>query len=246
MKTISGLVFFIIFGLALMPRYVSAGEWGAGAAFAHYRPPLNGVGSEFKSVPYVTYHGERLNMDLGTVSYTLFKSKEIQISMEGEPRFEGYDPKDSPALTGMEKRNPSFDAGIGMASAAMGGEMKIMILGDITRTHEGYEARVQYQIPYMVNRLLIAPAVGVSWLDSALVDYYYGVRLNEVTSTRSHYVGRSTTSTFVDLTMGYVLSNRLELLVGLKYVRLGKHIEDSPIVNKKYDASAFSALQYKF
>ena len=121
-----------------------------------------------------------------------------------------------------------------------------MILGDITGTHEGYEARAQYEVPYMVNRLLIAPAVGVSWLDDALVDYYYGVRVDEATSTRSQYTGGSTANVFVDFTMGYILSDRMELLAGIKYVRLGENIEASPIVDKNYETSAFSAVQYKF
>jgi len=236
----------MIFGLALMPRIGAAGEWGIGSAIAHFQPSQTGVRSESIAAPYVTYHGERLNIDLAAVSYTLYKSQEILISMEGELRFDGYDPKDSPALQGMEKRDPSFDAGIGVARAGAWGVMKIMILGDITGTHEGYEARAEYEAPYMINRLLIAPAVGVSWLDDALVDYYYGVRLDEATSTRNLYTGDATTNTYVHLSVGYILSDSMELLAGFKYVRLGENIEASPIVDKKYETSAFSAVQYKF
>lgn len=246
MKTIFRVAFLMIFGLAWMPRPGAAGEWGIGSAIAHFQPSQKGVQSESIGMPYVTYHGERLNIDLAAVSYTLFKSAEIQISMEGELRFDGYDPKDSPALAGMEKRKSSFDAGIGVARAGPWGVMKLIILGDITGTHEGYEARAQYEVPYMVNRLLIAPAVGVSWLDDALVDYYYGVRLDEATSTRSQYSGGSTKNAYVHLSLGYIISDSMELLAGLKLVRLGENIEASPIVDKKYETSAFSAVQYKF
>jgi outer membrane protein len=245
-KTLFRVAFLMIFGLAVMPRPGAAGEWGIGSAIAHFQPSQTGVRSESIAAPYVTYHSERLNIDLATVSYTLLKSAEFLISMEGELRFDGYDPKDSPALTGMEKRKSSFDAGVGVARAGEWGVMKIMVLGDITGTHKGYEARAQYEVPYMVNRLLIAPAVGVSWLDDALVDYYYGVRLDEATSTRSQYTGASTTNAYVHLSLGYILSDRMELLAGLKYVRLGENIEASPIVDKAYETSAFSAVQYKF
>jgi len=236
----------MIFGLALMPRIGAAGQWGIGSAIAHFQPSQTGLRSESIAAPYVTYHSERLHVDLGTVSYVLYKSREIQFSMEGELRFDGYDPKDSSALAGMEKRKSSFDAGIGVARAGAWGVMKIMILSDITGAHEGYEARVQYEVPYMINRFLIAPAVGVSWLDDALVDYYYGVRLDEATSTRSQYTGGSTTNTYVHLSLGYLISDSMELLAGLKFVRLGENIEASPIVDKKYETSAFSAVQYKF
>ena len=246
MKTKLGAAFFVIFGLALMPDLVLAGEWGVGSAVAHLEPTQTGVESKFIGVPYISYRSERLNIDLGTVSYALFRSRRILISMEGEPRFEGYDPKGSSILAGMEKRKSSFDAGIGMTLGGKRGGMKLLILTDITGAHEGYEARAQYQRPYVINRLFIAPAVGISWLDDSLVDYYYGVRSNEATSNRAHYAGSSTTNAFVNLAMGYVLSPRLELLGGLKFVRLGKNIENSPIVDKKYVTNIFTALQYKY
>lgn len=233
-------------GITLISPLASAGEWGLGVALAYYQPPLNGIEREFIGLPYITYQNEHLNIDLTTVSYTLLKSGKTQTSIAGEVRFEGYDPKDSPALTGMKKRNPSFDAGISVARPSMGGELQMMILGDITGTHEGYEARAQYQRPYILNRLLIAPAVGISWLDDALADYYYGVRSNEATSTRTRYAGNSTINTFIELAVGYAFDGRLELLGGVKAVRLGRNIEASPIVDKKYDTSAFSALLYKF
>lgn len=246
MDTVIKTLFPLIFGLVLLPPSVSAGEWGVGAAIAHFQPPQNGVQSEFISTPYVTYHGERLNIDMSAVSYTLLKSSAMHISMEGDLRFEGYDPKDSLALTGMEKRSPAFDAGIGLARSGQWGEMKFVFLHDITGTHNGAEAIAQYQIPYVLKRFLIAPAIGISRQNSTLVDYYYGVRANETTNNRPRYSGSATTNIFVNIAVGQRISNHLEFSGGLKFVRLGKRIEDSPIVIDRYVPSLFSALQYKF
>lgn len=237
---------FMVVGLAITPFLASAGEWGIGAATGYFQPPQSGIEGQHLALPYFTYQGERLNIDLGAISYTLSQSEAIKISLEGELRFEGYEPDDSPALSGMEKRSPSFDAGIGVASPVLDGEMKVMILGDLIGTHEGYEARAQYQIQYMFNRWVFAPAVGVSWLDKSLVDYYYGVQQSETTPNRTYYSGNASTNPFVELGFGYSFSDHLELTGGVKYVRLGKRITASPIVDQEYDASAFSALQYKF
>ena len=236
----------MVVGLAMMPNMLSAGEWGIGVAAGYFQPPQSEVKGQHLALPYFTYQDEHLSIDLGAITYTLSQSEEIKISLDGELRFEGYEPDDSPALSGMEKRSPSFDAGIGVASPVLDGEMKVMILGDLTGTHEGYEARAQYQIPYMFNRWVLVPAVGVSWLDKSLVDYYYGVRQDETTPNRSYYSGNPSTNPFVELGFGYSFSNHLELTGGVKYVRLGKNITASPIVDQAYDASGFSALQYKF
>ncbi len=236
----------ILFGFAVVSGLVSAGEWGLGAAIVHYQSPLNGVDSEIASLPYITYQGENLNINLSTISYNLFHAEDVQIALEGELRFEGFNPSDSIALAGMEKRKHAFDAGGSFARVGSWGEMKFTLLGDITGTYHGYEARAQIQKPYMLNRWIFAPAVRIAWLDSAVVDYYYGVRLDEASDTRKHYVGHSTTSVFADFMVGYGFSDRLELLGGVKLIRLGDSIQDSPIVDKSYDASVFSALTYKF
>lgn len=245
-KTLLPLYLLLFIGLAVRPTLSTAGEWGLGAAIAYYQPPHNGVESESISLPFVSYQSERLNINLRAFSYRLFKFDEMQISLEGEIRLEGYDPDGNIALTGMEKRNPSLDAGVSVARNDAWGEMIFMILADMTETHEGYEARLLYQIPYRLKRLIFISAVGVGWLDNALVDYYYGVRLDEVSSTRSYYAGLSTTNTFVELSIGYDISDSLEFSAGLKVMHLGKSIEASPIVDKKYDTSAISSLQYRF
>ncbi|MDH5179639.1 MAG: MipA/OmpV family protein [Gammaproteobacteria bacterium] len=246
MKTTLKIVIYLLAGLSMLPQSGVAGEWGIGMAAAYIQPPHTGVDSDVRALPYVTYHGEHFNLDLGTVTYTLHQTGTMKIALEGELRFDGYEPQDSPALAGMAERRPSFDAGLSLARTDSTGEMKIMILGDITGTHEGVEARAQYQIPYMINRMFIAPAVGVSWLSSDLVDYYYGVRANEVTGNRAYYTGEAVTNIFVDLAVGYQISERVELLGGLKVTRMGKNITASPIVDKKHDTCAFTTLQYKF
>lgn len=237
---------FVVIGLAMTPLFVSAGEWGIGTAAGYLQSPHSGVEGRYLAVPYFTYQGERLNIDLSAISYTLSQSKAIRITLEGELRFEGYEANDSPALSGMEKRSPSFDAGVGAASPVLDGEIKVMILGDVTGTHEGYEARAQYQIPYVLDRWVLAPAIGVSWLDKSLVDYYYGVQQGEATPNRPYYLGKSSTNQFVEIGFGYAFSDHLELTGGVKYVRLDKSITASPIVGQEFDASAFSTLLYKF
>jgi outer membrane protein len=236
----------LLLTLACTSAPAAAGEWGLGAAVAHFQPPQRGIEGEFLGVPYVSYRGERLTVDVATASFSLVESGSLRFSLEGELRFAGYEAADSPALIGMADRDPALDAGFGVSHRSRWGEVKAVILGDISGTHQGYEVRAQYRRPYLIERLLIAPGFGVSRLNNRLVDYYYGVRADEVGMDRPQYDGIATTNLFVELALAYTLSDRLELLGGMKYVWLGDAIEASPIVDRAYDSNAFAALQYKF
>lgn len=245
MKHISHMILIAVLGMVLIPT-AGAGEWGLGAATAYLYTPYKNRDGKLLAVPYFSYQGERLNVDLAAISYSLLKTEQLQVALEGELRFEGYEADDSPELVGMASRNPSFDVGASVASVVMGGEFKVILLRDIIATHQGHELRVQYQKPYMFDRLFITPALGAAWLDEALVDYYYGVRTSEVTPTRPAYKAESTTNLFIELSVGYAINEQLELLGGVKAVWLGKSIVNSPIVGSQYDTAAFSAVKYKF
>lgn len=236
----------LLLSTVCLPLHAHAGEWGLGAAFAHMQAPQLSVSGETLGVPYVSYHGEHLNIDLLNASYWLFEADNFTVSLAGEFRFDGYQAKDSPSLTGMADRNPSFDTGLSMSHRDSVGELKLTWLADITGTHEGYETRLEYQVPHIINRLLIAPTLGISRLNSSLVDYYYGVRADETTITRAQYSGNATTNIYIELALGYVLSERMEFVSGFKYTWLGNNITASPIVEKNHETAAFTALQYKF
>ena len=47
--------------------------------------------------------------------------------------------------------------------------------------------------------VFIEPSVGLSYLDTNHVDYYYGVRVNESTQSRKHYQGKSALNKTVGL-----------------------------------------------
>lgn len=243
MKKLNVLVTFATLAVSLPS---AAGEWGIGPAVASLSAPQRGVENEVIALPYISYQGERLKVDLASISYAFYQTESIEIAVNGQFRFDGYEPKDSPALTGMEKRESAFDTGLSITGNTGWGSLNLELMGNISSAHEGFEATASYQLPYVSGRWMVAPSVGLSWMDDSLVDYYYGVQAHEATTDRPAYFGNSTVNLFAEVTGGYQFNERIHLLAGVKYTQFGNEITDSPIVDHDFQTTAFTALLFKF
>lgn len=233
-------------GLTMAAHPATAGEWGVGLAAATQQPPQVGVRRENLAAPYIRYRGERLKVDLASISYSLLDADSFEVAVLGQFRFEGYERGDSAELAGMGSRDPSVDAGLAFSRSADWGTLRLELLHDITGTHDGFEARASYERPYVFGRWLLAPAVGMSWQDDSLVNYYYGVRASEARAGRPSYASGDSTNVFAGLLVGYSLSDNFELSAGIRHVRFGNSITDSPIVAKDHQTTVIAALLYKF
>ena len=101
----------VVTGLFIQQADVEAGEWGLGVAGVRYQPPLIGANSESAMLPYIYYEGDRLSVDFQQISYRLIAAENFEFSVLGQLRLQGYNPGNNMALSGMEKREPSIDAG---------------------------------------------------------------------------------------------------------------------------------------
>lgn len=107
MKRTLCLLLATLVGIKMVPLDASAGEWGVGVGIALHQPPHQGAEAESGVLPFPFYEGERLNIGFGSVSYGLMESRKFHLAAEGQIRFEGYDPKETSALAGMEQRDPA-------------------------------------------------------------------------------------------------------------------------------------------
>lgn len=246
MKTIGRPLLVVFVAAVLSPAVANSGEWGIGVGIAHNRPAQKGAEPELTGGPFPFFEGERLSLGFGSVSYVIADTGGILLSLEGQARFDGYDPAKSDALTGMRKRNPAMDAGFSLSSGGAWGHAELKILGDITGTHKGYEVSATYQLPYRSDRWTLVRSIGLSWRSENLVDYYYGVRANEAQAGRPSYTGRAGLNATVGLAVDYMLTDRWHAVGGADLTYLGDNIKDSPIIDKNHEASVFTALVYRF
>ena len=246
MKQIHGLLALALIGLTLIPVDCRAGEWGLGVGVAARKPPQQGAENEVVGMPFPQYEGERLSLTFGSVGYSLTNSDRFRIALEGQLRFDGYDPDASTALAGMEERDVTLDAGFSITTGGSWGIASLKILGDALGVHEGYEISASYAYPMQLKRWTIVPSIGLKLPSSELVDYYYGVEIEEVTDGRPVYSGRSVVNTSVGVNVVYKIADHWQVIGGAEYVRLGDGITDSPIIERDYDTGVYSALVYLF
>lgn len=241
MVTTAGLV-----GLFFAPAYSTAGEWGLGIGVAAQQPPQEGADRQVVALPFPTYEGERLTANFGSVTYALAKTERFSFAVEGQLRFDGYDPEESAALDGLEERDPTLDAGFSIAMSEEWGIASLKVMTDVLGVHKGYEISASYQYPLQSGRWTIVPGITASWPSDELVDYYYGVRAAEATPDRPAYSGGSVMNTSASINATYSLSPRWDVVGGAEYTRLGDRITDSPIIAKDYEATMYSAIVYRF
>ncbi len=246
MITMHRPLLLVIAATILAPAVAQAGEWGIGVGVVRHGPAQQGADAELTGGPFPFYEGERLSFRFGSISYAIADVSGIRLALEGQPRFEGFDPTKSDALLGMHKRNPAFDIGFSLSSGGLWGQAQLRATADITGTHDGYEVSANYQYPIQSGRLTLVPSSSLDWRSKKLVDYYYGVRADESRAGRPAYIGRSGLSATVGLGVDYRLGEHWNVAAAADFTYLDDGIKDSPIIEKNHETSLFTALVYRF
>jgi outer membrane protein len=238
----------LAFALSLILSFHSAtaGDLQLGLAAVSSHSAIQGKPEETSVLPAIMYQGERLSFIYDTLAYRVLVSESLSISMTGRLRQKTYEPKDSAALNGMDKRDDAVDMGLRMQSDQSWGSLELEISGDISSTHDGYEVKASYGYPWIIGRWLVKPSVGVSYLSAQLVDYYYGVKDSEQKTDRAAYSGESVVNSFVTLSILYALTERWTMIAGIDYVSLGDAISRSPVVDENREATVFTAISYSY
>lgn len=189
-------------------------------------------------LPLVGYRGEKLSVYGPFVSYQLLQQGNVSVSAKLAPRFAGFDESDSSVFAGMAKRKSSLDGGIGVQLRQQNWLVEAETLVDLLGNSKGQESKLAVGYSWRFGPVQLEPKVGISYSDSKLVDYYYGVRLNEATATRMAYRASSA----FNYNAGFSLSNPLFggiTRLGIEHHWYDSSISDSPLTDRDTGLSAF-------
>ncbi|MDJ0778192.1 MAG: MipA/OmpV family protein [Gammaproteobacteria bacterium] len=153
------------------------------------------------ALPILGYRGKRLSVFGPFVSWKAAKLGEFELDLRLSPRFDGFDESDSDIFEGMEEREISLDAGIGLGYQRNDWKIELSSLHDVLDRSDGRELSLGLARVYRAGPLLVEPGIGLSYLDSRHVDYYYGVTDTEATSFRPAYDGDSALNTTLGITL---------------------------------------------
>ncbi len=124
-------------------------------------------------------------------------------------------------------------------------ELQFHYLHDITRVHEGEEARVVIAKPWVSNRHRLLASVGFNWQSQEVLEYYYGAPKEEV-GFRHRYTATDGVSQIIRVDWNYQLTDSWDLRVLASVRHLPDAISASPLVNDNHVITAFVGGVYHF
>lgn len=200
------------------------------------------------------YRGEKFNMDKGVISYDFTDSNKYGLEVIATSRNGGFKAKDSNTFKGMKERDGSLDIG-GRAIIDTGflGSVVIDVTKDFNKS-KGFEAGVKLggispHAPHWTGErtIKVAPTAGLRFKSKKMVDYYYGVKGSEATSSRKAYKGKSAITPFLGIEAQANMTKHFTLHGGLGVMKQGSAIRNSPLTSdKKYQGVASIGVTYWF
>jgi len=188
-----------------------------------------------------------------TVGYTFFESKALSLSPVINFAFDsGYDPGDADAnsqlYTGLESLNSTVEAGLSLEVEAGPLEVELRYLTDVGSEHRGdiFSISLGNDIELMDDRLVLEPAIGVSWVSKEYNQYYYGVTAQQANAFREAYTADSGLNYEFSLSSRYKVGERFYVLGQLAYDKYDSALKDSPLVDKTSETSIGLGIGYEF
>ena len=211
------------------------------------RSPYRGIGSRQDLIPLYVYEGRRAYL----------RSYRVGLKLDAQPwrldffltrRFEGtsYD-LTADELPGLARREQGADVGVGLVWRGARRSAYFEAMRDATAVSHGGELRLGYRDEFGSGRLRLRPHLMLSWRNSALNDYYYGVSPAEAAPGRPAYAPGAGGEAQLDLYAIYRLTRAWYAVGGLTLTRRPSSVRSSPIVEgDRVQAGAFAGVMYDF
>jgi outer membrane protein len=197
------------------------------------RSPYLDAGTRRDFIPMYMYEGSLVFLRSNSVGLKFGPRRERRVELFLRHRFEGSPTDEIPAaLSGMARREPGIDAGIGVSWGGAWGIAYAEVLQDVSTASEGSELRLGYNHPWRRGRLLLRPYATLAVRSSELNNYYYGVRPEEALPGRPAYEAQSGTAIEAGVIATYRLEGRWRLLAGAALTRYPGTVSDSPVVQR--------------
>lgn len=194
---------------------------------------------------------------LGSTSFDDSGSNPVEISSFTDNR-EQLDNDVSPAepslaeppprvdVDDLHKRNLALLAGLEYGLYAGPVYFGLQWLQDLSHVHEGQEVRAAASYEWHYGNNLLRTSAGLLWKSHEAMDYYYGIRADEVEDTRLVYEASAGASYFARISWQKKLSKHWSLNSAVYYRKMSDAAAASPIVDKDYISSVFFGGAYHF
>jgi outer membrane protein len=225
-------------------------EWkgyaGAGAiAFPKY---TGGRGAETIPAPLLLFeYKETFYIDLVRAGVRLWSSadRSLALGLAAEPRF-GFRAGDGVRLGGMAARRDSIELGPSLEWETPVLSFNLAWFGDASGNSRGSSLRASAYRQFIDSgRWDVGGYAGVDRASAKVVNYYFGVRGDEVAATRPFYQPGAATHWTLGISAAYKFNERHALLLGVQGTRLGGAAAASPIAETRSATIGYLGLGWR-
>lgn len=243
----------LLMGLPLSAQAQSAAEqkptWTLGIAAAWSPSPYRDYDNKAWPLPLVSYEGKSFYVRGATIGYKLLGPGADELSLIVSPlanRFR-HDDSNDPRLRRLSDRDISGMAGISWRHHADWGQVQASAQKEFTGHGGGTLLDLSYGYPITQGSLTLTPTLGVSYSNSALNNYYYGVSTRDaLRSGLDAYRAGGGSSPYLGINAIYRLSHAWLASAGIRYALLPNAVKNSPMVDASQTSSYFLSLSYVF
>ena len=226
---------------------VATSQLGLGIAVADTEVQYRGKDNSTSLIPLILYDNQYLHVFGNTVDLKLPSLSHLHFAVRAKYALgDGYKASQSDYLYGMAERK----GGLWLGGAASWDSQLVTLSASWTKAtndSKGQQFEVNAEHGFRSGRFQLTPHVGVVRSDKKYVDYYYGVRPDEVRADRPAYAGTdAATEVSAGVRVNYALSRQQMLLLDVSDTHRGSAITDSPLVDKASTPSVKAGYLYLF
>lgn len=222
------------------------GQWALGLSAVVLDKPYRDFDREVLPFPLISYESKWISATVPTFDFKAYSTEPLSLRLRARWSGDGYEAKDSPFLSGMDKRKSSLWGGGALTWKTDFANLSGEVLADAMGNSKGTRAKLQIDRRFAAGKFGFTPRLAAEWVDDKYVNYYYGVQQSEARAGRASYEGKSTTNVQFGLRMDYSPSRHHSMFVDVGATRFGSSIKDSPLVDKTTGTSITLGYAYRF
>ncbi|MEJ2622259.1 MAG: MipA/OmpV family protein [Candidatus Thiodiazotropha sp.] len=207
-----------------------------------------GVGEEYYLLPLVIAEYKRFYLQGIDAGYRFYQREDgQQLAVEIGRTFDGYESNDARFLSGMATRKAAWETRLVYEAIVGGGQLKGKLMQDISHSHEGFSAHLEYERPLWNDEThLVTWLAGGEYWDSKKTDYYFGVDASEARSNRVAYSASDSHNLFVGGNAIKQLTPKFSVMLNAEYRIASDAVKNSPLVSRNDQWSAYGGIFYEF
>lgn len=143
-------------------------------------------------------------------------------------------------------RDFAVELGVELLASGDWGSLTIDVFGDVSDTHNGFEAAAWYSRLWSRGQWVVEAGLGATYADAGFNDYYWGVRASEASGPLPAYQAGEGIDVTGRVGVRYFVNRSWVAAVVVEVERLNDETFASPLVDERNVVGVFAGVGYRF